>query len=136
MRLKLLLVIFTSLLQFDTISQVSRYGLPITQNFTPKKYGAGIQNWDVVQDSQGLMYFGNNLGLLEYDGINWNLNPVKNATKVRSVLIGNDGKIYVGSGDGFLYKVPIIGDLTVMYFESSSAGAGATGAAGAVGATG
>lgn len=105
MRLKLFLVIFASLIQFDTFSQVSRYGLPITQNFTPKKYGAGIQNWDVVQGSQGLMYFGNNLGLLEYDGINWNLNPVKNATKVRSVLMGNDGKIYVGCQGDFGYFI-------------------------------
>src|SRR5690606_954656 len=42
------------------------------------------------------------------------------------------------SGDGFLYSVPMIGDLIVMYFELSSAApaAGACGAAGAGAACG
>ena len=51
------------------------------------------------------MFFSNNLGLLEYDGINWTLHAVKNETKVRSVLIGNDGRIYVGNQGDFGYFV-------------------------------
>ncbi|MFT7031769.1 MAG: ligand-binding sensor domain-containing protein/DNA-binding CsgD family transcriptional regulator [Cyclobacteriaceae bacterium] len=105
MQRKLAIALFITFIHFNVVSQVSRFGLPITQNFSPKKYGAGIQNWDIAQDNQGIMYFSNNLGLLEYDGINWNLHSVKNATKVRSVLIGNDGKIYVGCQGDFGYFV-------------------------------
>ncbi|MFY0654703.1 MAG: two component regulator three y domain-containing protein [Cyclobacteriaceae bacterium] len=92
-------------MQLSVFSQVSRYGLPITQNFSPESYGAGIQNWKIAQDNQGIMFFSNNLGLLEYDGINWNLHPVKNETKVRSVLIGNDQRIYTGSQGDFGFFV-------------------------------
>lgn len=105
MRLKLFLALFILLNQLYGFSQISRYGLPITQNFNPESYGAGIQNWDIAQDNKGIMYFSNNLGLLEYDGIKWDLHPVKNETKVRSVLLGNDGRIYVGCQGDFGYFV-------------------------------
>ena len=39
------------------------------------------------------------------------------------------------SGEGFLQKVPIIGDLIVMYFYSSATGAAGGAAAAAAGAT-
>lgn len=29
-------------------------------------YNAGIQNWAIAQDERGVMYFGNNSGLLEF----------------------------------------------------------------------
>ena len=113
MQRKLTLALFILLIQLSALSQVLKYGLPITQNFSPKKYGAGIQNWDIAQGSQGIMYFSNNLGLLEYDGINWNLHQVKNTTKVRSVLIGNEGKIYVGcQGDFGYFERNELGGLT------------------------
>ena len=36
-------------------------------------YNAGIQNWAIAQDERGVMYFGNNSGLLEFDGSAWRL---------------------------------------------------------------
>ncbi|MEZ4703271.1 MAG: HAMP domain-containing sensor histidine kinase, partial [Rhodothermales bacterium] len=59
-------------------------------------YRADRQNWDIVQDAHGLMYFGNNHGVLEYDGIEWALIPIANNSVVRSLGIGPDGVIYVG----------------------------------------
>ena len=42
------------------------------------------------------MYFANNSGLLEYDGVNWSLYPVPDSSIVRSVkAVGND--VYSGS---------------------------------------
>lgn len=32
-------------------------------------YNAGIQNWAIAQDERGVMYFGNNSGLLEFDEV-------------------------------------------------------------------
>jgi serine phosphatase RsbU (regulator of sigma subunit) len=43
------------------------------------------------------MYFGNASGVLEYDGINWNLIPVENHSLIRSIAIDNAGTIYIGA---------------------------------------
>ena len=50
-------------------------GRPLIRRYTPREYGAGEQNWAVAQDDRGVVYFGNNLGLLEYDGASWRLDP-------------------------------------------------------------
>ncbi len=33
-------------------------GIPFIQNYGPKEYGALSQNWAIVQDQRGIMYFG------------------------------------------------------------------------------
>lgn len=80
-------------------------GLPFITNYGPERYKAGIQNWDIIQDARGVLFAANNLGLLEFDGENWNRYGLNN-TKVRSVLLGSDGRIYVGSQAdfGFLFS--------------------------------
>ena len=50
-------------------SSWKEYGEPFIRNYTPKEYGADVQNWGITQDDQGVMYFANNDGLLEYDGV-------------------------------------------------------------------
>ncbi len=47
------------------------------------------------------MYVANNYGLLEFDGINWQLYGIKNSTPVRSLEIDESGTIYVGGGNEF-----------------------------------
>jgi signal transduction histidine kinase len=72
-------------------------GRPLMQHFSPGDYGAHGQNWAVLQHPNGLMYFGNTDGILEFDGIRWRLIPVANDTVVRSLALGKDGKVYVGA---------------------------------------
>ena len=48
------------------------------QNYSPKTYQASPQNWSIVQDKRGVMFFGNTDGILEYDGKNWKLTPIEN----------------------------------------------------------
>jgi len=48
-------------------------GLPFLRNFPAREYGAFFQNWCVTQDPRGLIYVGNNFGVLEYDGVRWRL---------------------------------------------------------------
>ena len=48
-------------------------GIPYMRNYTPKDYDAFAQNWAIVQDKRGVMYFGNGNGVLEYDGVSWRL---------------------------------------------------------------
>ena len=81
-------------------------GLPETINYSKNQYNAGAQNWDIRQDKQGVIYLANNEGLLTFDGKTWQLFPLPNKTIVRSVLIGEDGKIYVGGQDELGYFSP------------------------------
>jgi serine phosphatase RsbU (regulator of sigma subunit) len=73
------------------------------QNFSSKDYKSHPQNWAIAQDNQGLMYFGNNLGVLVYDGINWDLVKTENETTVRSLDVSPKGKVFVGAGGDFGY---------------------------------
>jgi signal transduction histidine kinase/ligand-binding sensor domain-containing protein len=81
-------------------------GIPYLRNYSPKDYNAGAQNWAIVQDNRGVMYFGNNSGVLEYDGISWRLIPTINHTAVRSLAIDGNDKIYVGAQGEFGYLAP------------------------------
>ena len=81
-------------------------GFPEIINYSKKQYNAGLQNWNIVQDKHGIIYIANNEGLLTFDGRNWLLYPLPNKTIVRSVAIGDDGKIYVGGQDELGYFSP------------------------------
>ncbi len=81
-------------------------GLPDVTNYAKQTYNGGLQNWDIKQDKNGIIYVANNEGLLSFDGKNWNLNPLPNKTIVRSVEIGTDNRIYVGGQDEMGYFSP------------------------------
>ena len=81
-------------------------GLPDVINYSKQVYGAGLQNWDIKQDKNGIIYIANNEGLLSFDGKYWNLFPLPNKTIVRSVEIGPDNRIYVGGQDELGYFTP------------------------------
>ena len=69
---------------------------PPVMTYNPENYDAQNQNWSISQTTDQTMYFANNSGLLEYDGMNWNNYPVPDNSIVRSVkAIGN--QIYTGS---------------------------------------
>jgi signal transduction histidine kinase/DNA-binding response OmpR family regulator len=73
------------------------------KNYTTKDYDHHPQNWAVVQDKRGIIYAGNQAGLLEFDGVSWRIIYVPNWT-VRSLDIDDTGTIYIGGKDeiGFL----------------------------------
>ncbi len=81
-------------------------GFPDIINYPKQIYNAGLQNWDIQQDKNGIIYFANNEGLLCYNGRNWNIYPLPNKTIVRSVAIGKDNRIYVGGQDELGYFTP------------------------------
>lgn len=99
-RLLLLLFLPMSVLGQNTI------GFPEVLNYSRQEYLGGLQNWDIRQDKNGLIYVANNEGLLSFDGKYWNLYPLPNKTIVRSVEIGADQKIYVGGQDELGYFAP------------------------------
>jgi len=75
-------------------------------NFTKQQYNAGTQNWKIVQDKLGRIYFANNEGVLSYDGTHWRNNPLPNKTIVWSIDFGKDQKLYAGGQDEFGYFAP------------------------------
>ena len=85
------------------ICKSQRYGLPGIRNYTRAEYNAGTQNWSVAQAENGLMYFANNNGLVEFDGAHWKLYPT--AVVIRSLCIDND-KVYTGAFNEFGYYQP------------------------------
>jgi serine phosphatase RsbU (regulator of sigma subunit)/ligand-binding sensor domain-containing protein len=81
-------------------------------NYTPKEYGANQQIWNINQDEKGILYFGNQKGLLEFDGVGWRVYPIPNKSVVRSIAISKDGKIYVGAqGDLGYFQADSLGRL-------------------------
>ncbi len=87
-------------------SQPNNIGIPFTTNYPNEIYQAGTQNWDIDQHPNGFMFFANNNGLLQYDGINWQLFPLKNKTIARSLHITKEGRIYVGGQGEFGFFAP------------------------------
>jgi ligand-binding sensor domain-containing protein/DNA-binding CsgD family transcriptional regulator len=79
---------------------------PQIVNYNNEQYKAGIQNWDVAQDKNGILYFGNNEGLLSFNGAFWNLTRLPNFTAVRSVEIDSKNRIFVGGQDELGYFFP------------------------------
>lgn len=76
--------------------------VPVITNISSLDYNGGLQNWSITQDDKGVMHFGNNTGMLTYDGYNWTLSRLPNGSIVRSVLADGD-RIYVGSYEDFGY---------------------------------
>ena len=77
--------------------------IPQVVNYSVGEYKAGHQNWAVAQGADGLMYFGNNRGLLQFDGTRWTLYPLPTNLAVRSIYIDSNNRIYVGSFEEFGY---------------------------------
>ncbi|NUQ23979.1 MAG: hypothetical protein HUU34_08495 [Saprospiraceae bacterium] len=94
----LLLALFFSI---TATAQPRKIGSPVVRNFTREEYKAGPQNWAIDQDEKGRLYFGNNDGLLMYDGT-FRLFPLPNKTIVRSMAYDkNSRRVYVGGQGTF-----------------------------------
>lgn len=96
---------FALILPFQASAQ-NTIGIPEVINYEKLTYKAGLQNWDIKQDKNGIIYVANNEGMLSFDGNNWKLYPLPNRTIVRSLEMGSDDKIYVGGQDELGYFSP------------------------------
>lgn len=86
--------------------QAQPSGAPFIENFKPREFKASSANYDVVQNGNGLMYFANYRGVLEYDGISWQLFPLPNGAATRSLAADSNGVIYVGAVGEMGYLAP------------------------------
>jgi len=101
---KLFLVFFFVMITGFSFSQV--LGSPLIKNYSPKEYDFHPQNWAIVKDKRGILYFGNTNGILEFDGTNWRKIHVENNYMIRSLAIDNYGTIYVGATGAFGFLAP------------------------------
>lgn len=75
--------------------------IPYITNFAKEKYGGDNKNWSIGQDEKGIIYFGNDIGLLEFDGIDWSLNELPNRSTARSLSVVSHKLIFTGSYEEF-----------------------------------
>ncbi len=97
---RILLFIVTSLASFvSSFAQESLF-----RNFTYMQYNAGTQNWCIEQLPNGVVVFGNNVGLLLFDGERWDIYPISNYSTVRALCYDHEeGRIYAGASNQMGY---------------------------------
>ena len=103
--LSLGILILLMLISFDAAPTLFALesGLPLSRYFNVNQYGAHNQNWAIAQDSSGVMFFGNNSGILRFDGSVWQKYPTPKGGIVRSLALGSANKIYAGAYAEFGY---------------------------------
>jgi signal transduction histidine kinase/ligand-binding sensor domain-containing protein len=82
-------------------SGIHEQGHLLIRNFAPRDYQGHAQNWAIVQDHRGVMYVANGSGVLEYDGVRWRSIETTARSAVRTLAVGPDGTVYVGSSGDF-----------------------------------
>ncbi|RVU02436.1 transcriptional regulator [Mucilaginibacter limnophilus] len=104
--MKYILLFFLSFFLFNGLFAQTQIGSPQIFNYTAEKYKGGVQNWDIAQDKNGLLYFGNKEGLLTFNGKFWNRYSLPNYTVIRSVKVDQQNRIFVGGQDELGYFFP------------------------------
>ncbi len=77
----------------------------IFRNFEAGSYQATSINYSGEVDENGVAYFANESGVLEYDGSAWKLNPLRNFSPAVSLHITGN-RVYVGGRNEFGYLQP------------------------------
>lgn len=72
------------------------------QNFAPQDYRGGNQNIDFAQNRNQQLFVANNLGILSYNGFNWQTHALMTGKKKRSLAFDEyTDRLYVGSQADF-----------------------------------
>jgi ligand-binding sensor domain-containing protein len=98
-------ILFGILITFASEAQhKSIMGNPFVENFSPEIYKGDLKNWSVIQNNNGVLFFGNGLGLLKYDGQNWDLLRLKKNQSIRSLALDSSDRIWYGASNdlGFM----------------------------------
>jgi DNA-binding CsgD family transcriptional regulator len=97
-----ILVLLISLIHPILNAQIKDIGVPFITNYSPKMYKSASENWDILQDSKGMMFFANHFGIMQFDGVRWSIvTQPENKSMVRSMVIDKNDKIYVGAQGDF-----------------------------------
>ncbi len=96
-------ILFSPLFAFG---QYDPLGYPKITNYTKNVYHAAMPNWDITSDAKGNLFIGNDYGLMNFDGHNWNLllQP-DNRTIIRSLKITHGDTLFIGAQGDFGYML-------------------------------
>jgi DNA-binding CsgD family transcriptional regulator len=98
--IKTLLILLLVIIRVNGVyAQSTHYGLLGIRNFSRSEYSGGIQNWSFAETDNGLLYFANNSGLLEYNGNQWKL--YKSVNAVNRSVCADGNRVYVGAFNEF-----------------------------------
>lgn len=94
-----LVIFLAGAVNIGILAQSLHYGLPGIRNFSRSEYAGGIQSWSFCETENGLLYFANNSGLLEYNGEQWTL--YNSVQAVNRSVCADGNRIYVGAYNEF-----------------------------------
>ena len=101
-----LLIGLTSVgLAIDEPPGLSHAGIPLLEDFTPTDVAGVSQSWSVAQDSDGLIYVANMVGILQFDGVRWRKISLPGDSAF-AVAADATGRIYAGGEGTFGYLEP------------------------------
>ncbi len=99
---KLVLIAFLiSGINFDVNAQSRQYGLPNIRNFSRSEFGGANQSWSFTQAANGILYFANNNGLLEFNGARWE--TYNSIQAINRTVFADGNRIYIGAFNEFGY---------------------------------
>jgi len=98
---RVMILLMGILYALNSYSQIKKVGIPLVINYEKSKYNAGTQSWCIAQQTNGMLYFANNQGVLQFDGTFWNLYPMPNGSVARAVAVDSLDNVYVGASDEF-----------------------------------
>lgn len=110
----------SSLLMLSTYTakatEYADIGVPVARVFKSEEHLGGTQLWTIKQAKNGLVYSGGNSGIVEWDGERWQQYRTPNNTRVRSISVSSDGRLYVGTTNdiGFFAS----NDIGILEFHS------------------
>ena len=83
-------------------------GRLLIKNFSPRTYKGQPQVWVTAQDAAGVLFFGNDPGVLTYDGATWRAVAAAGSVNPSfGVARGADGRIYAGGFNEFGWLRPL-----------------------------
>ncbi len=86
-------------------------GAPLIRSFAPRDMEppgerSGPQVFSIAQDSRGVVFVANSVGVLEHDGVGWRVHTLPTKSTPLSLGIDATGTLFVGAGDDFgLFEV-------------------------------
>ena len=100
-------ILFSLLVSLSATAQkpAEEVGMPILRYYSPTEYKAETQIWDIVQDRNGLMYFGVFRTVLQYDGAHWRRIAIPTSI-VRSLAVDSEDRVWVGGEGDFGFLEP------------------------------
>lgn len=69
---------------------------PLVTHYSQEDFQADTQFWAMTEDHKGVSYFGNNDGVIIFDGERWQKVSLPNHSSVRSLITSSEGKVYAG----------------------------------------